>query len=163
MYRPPNTDLEQFLVKYKEMLREIMKKTENVVIGMDHNLDFLKSAVHKHTRSFIDLNLEQDLVPTITRPMHITKSTATLIDNILISQKFCGKFESNILIDNISDHLPTVLILKDMYTNRKDKVQIRTMDMRPSAIDAAVRYLHNVDWAEYTNNPSYDSNVSGIH
>ena len=163
MSRPPNTNLEQFLVEYKEMLREIKKKTENVVIGIDLNLDFLKSAVHKHTRSFIDLNLEQDLVPTITRPTHITKSTATLIDNILVSQKFCGKFESNILIDNISDHLPTVLTPKDMYTNRKDKVQIRTRDMRPSAIDAAVRYLHNVNWAEYTNNPDYDSNVSKIH
>ena len=95
--------------------------------------------------------------------MRITKSTATLIDNILVSQKFCGKFESNILIDNISDHLPTVLTLKDMYTSRKDKVQIRTRDMRPSAIDAVVRYLYNVDWTEYINNCSYDDNMSEIH
>ena len=71
------------------MLREVKKRTENVVIGLDHNLDFLKSAVHKNTCRFIDLNLEQELVPTITRPSHITKSTATLIDNILVSQKFC--------------------------------------------------------------------------
>ena len=40
IYRPPNTDLEQFLVEYGEMLREIKKRTENVVIGLDHNLDF---------------------------------------------------------------------------------------------------------------------------
>ena len=145
------------------MLREIKKRNENVVIGLDHNLDFLKSSVHKITRSFIDLNLEQDLVPTITIPTCITKSTATLIDNILVSQKFCGRFESNILIDNISDHLPTVLTLKDMYASRKDKVQIRTRDMRPSAIEAAVRHLYNVDWTEYTNNPDYDNNVSEIH
>ena len=145
------------------MLREVKKITENVVIGLYHNLDFLKSVVHKNTHSFIELNLEQELVPRITRPTCITKSTATLIDNKLVSQKFCGMFENNILIDDISDHLPTVLILKDMYTNRKDKVQIRTRDMQASVIDAAVRYLYSVDWTEYTNNPNYDHNVSEIH
>ena len=111
------------------MLKEIKKRTENVVLGLDHNLDFLKSAVHKGTHSFIDLNLEHDLVPTVTRPTCITKSSATLIDNILVSQKYCGRFESNILIDDISDHLPTVLVLKDMYTNKKDKVQIKSRDI----------------------------------
>ena len=142
------------------MLREIKKRTENVVIGLDHNLDFLKSAVHKSTRNFIDLNLEHNLVQTITRPTHITKNSATLIDNILVSQKFCGRFESNILIDNISDHLPTVLVIRDMYTNKKDKVQIKSRDMCPSAINAAIRHLHGVDWTEHMNNPNYDDNVS---
>ena len=109
------------------------------------------------------MNLEQELVPTITRPTCITKNSATLIDNILVSQKFCGRFESNILIDNISDHLPTVLVLRDMYTNRKDKVQIKSRDMHQSAIGAAVRYLQGIDWTEHINGPNYDDNVSRIH
>ena len=155
--------MEQFLVEYGEMLKEIKKRTENVVLGLDHNLDFLKSVVHKCTHSFIDLNLEHDLVPTIIRPTCITKSSAILIDNILVSQKFCGRFESNILIDDISDHLPTVLVLKDMYTNKKDKVQIKSRDMRPSSIDTVVRGLYRVDWTKYTNSPNYDYNVSKIH
>ena len=145
------------------MLKEIKTRTENVVLGLDHNLDFLKSTVHKGTHSFIDLNLEHDLVLTITRPTCIIKSSATLIDNILVSQKFCGRFESNILIDDISDHLPTVLMLKDMYTNKKDKVQIKSRDMHPSAIDAVIRELYGVDWTEYMNSPNYDDNVSKIH
>ena len=145
------------------MLRETKKGTENVVIGLDHNLDFLKSAVHKSTSNFIDLNLEHDLVPTITRPTCITKTSATLIDNILVRQKFCGRFENSILIDNISDHLPTVLVLRDMYTNKKDKVQIKSRDMCPSAINAAIRHLHSVDWTEHMSNPNYNDNVSKIH
>ena len=60
VYRPPNTNLDQFLTEYEEMLRELKKRTENVVVGLDHNQDFLKSAVHKSTHSFIDLNLEYD-------------------------------------------------------------------------------------------------------
>ena len=73
------------------------------------------------------------------------------------------RFESNILIDNISDHLPKDLVLKDMYTNKKDKVQIKTRDMHPSAIDAVTRQLYGIDWTEYTNSPNYDDNVSKIH
>ena len=145
------------------MLRELKKRTENIVVGLDHNLDFLKSAVHKSTRNFIDLNLEYDLVPTITRPTHITKTSATLIDNILVSQKFCGRFESNILIDNISDHLPTIIVLKDMYTNKKEKVQIKSRDMCPSTINAAIRHLQGVDWTDHMKNRNYDDNVSKIH
>ena len=109
------------------------------------------------------MNLEQELVPTITRPTCITKGTATLIDNILVSQKFCGKFESSILIDDISDHLPMVLTLKGLYTNKKDMVKINSRDMQPSAIDVLVRYLYSVDYTEYTNNPSSDENVIKIH
>ena len=109
------------------------------------------------------MNLEQELVPTITRPTRITKNSATLIDNILVSQKSCGRFESNILIDNISDHLPTILVLRDMYTNRKDKVQIKSRDMHQSAIGVAVRYLQGIDWTEHINGPNYDDNVSRIH
>ena len=134
-----------------------------MVIGLDHNLDFLKSALHKNTNRFIELNLEHDLVSTVTRPTQITKSNATLIDNILVSQKFCGRFESSILIDDISDHLPTVLVQKDVYTNKKDKVQIRSRDMEPSAIEAVVRNLNTIDWTDYTNTLIYDDNVSKIH
>ena len=42
VYRPPNTNLDQFLTEYEKMLRELKKRTENIVVGLDHNLDFLK-------------------------------------------------------------------------------------------------------------------------
>ena len=86
-----------------------------------------------------------------------------MIDNILVSQKFCGRFESKVLIDNISDHLPTIIVLKDMYTNKKEKVQIKSRDMRPSAINVAIRHLEGVDWSDYMKSQSYDDNVSKIH
>ena len=107
------------MVEYKQILSEVKKKSENVFMGLDHNLDFLKSAVHRNTCEFIELNLEQELVPTVTQLTHITKSMATLIDNILVSQKFDGKFESNILIDNISDHLTICLNPKRVVHKQK--------------------------------------------
>ena len=57
------------------------------------------------TQNFIELNLDSNLLPCITRPTRITKSTATLIDNVLISKNLQGKQDSKIIITDISDHL----------------------------------------------------------
>ena len=64
IYRPPNTDASKFVDEYCEILRQIKKcKYKNIVIGLDHNLDFLKSHHHGHTERFIEVNLEHLLIP----------------------------------------------------------------------------------------------------
>ena len=78
-----------------------------IVIGMDQNLDLLKS-----TRKFLGLILDCDLWPVITRPTRITQRSATLIHNIYISKNLQCKFDSAILLDDISDHLPSVALLR---------------------------------------------------
>ena len=35
---------------------------------MDHNLDLLKAMVHKDTQDFLDINLNENLLPCITHP-----------------------------------------------------------------------------------------------
>ena len=57
----------------------------SIIIGTDHNLDFIKNNVHQVTQDFIAYNLEANLIPVITHPTRIMKSSATLIDNIFIS------------------------------------------------------------------------------
>ena len=47
--------------------------------------------------------------------------------------------------------------------NKKTKVEITSRDMRPSSVDALVCHLNSIDWAEHTNGPNYDKNVSRIH
>ena len=54
---------------------------------MDHNLNLLKSNSHTSTQKFLDIIISNRLLPTITRPTRITQQTATLIDNILISEE----------------------------------------------------------------------------
>ena len=85
MYRAPNTDQTIFLNEYKKFI-ETIKKIPNseIILGMDHNLDLLKSHVHKKTQQFLNFNLDHDLFPVITRPTRITHTSATLIDNIFL-------------------------------------------------------------------------------
>ena len=125
MYRPPNTEIDKFNDEYNEILCKIKRRNYTyIVLGMDHNLDFLKCHTHKGTENFIQTNLDHLLFPTITRPTRITQSSATLIDNIIISQNLCGAFYSGIIPNDMSDHLPSVCILHSIQCPRKAPVRI---------------------------------------
>ena len=74
-------------------------------------MDFLKASRHTNTQKFLEYNLEINLLPVITKPTRITDTSATLIDNILISSKLQQAYHSGIIISDMSDHLPTVIKL----------------------------------------------------
>ena len=57
--------------------------------------------------------LDHNLLPTMTKPTRISKTSATLIDNILISKKSQPNYESLIIVDDLSDHLPCLVKLKN--------------------------------------------------
>ena len=68
----------------------------------------MKHEAHNPTKEFIDINLDLNLIPTITKPTRITKTSATLLDNIIVGKQF-HNFVANIAISDISDHLPTIM------------------------------------------------------
>ena len=68
-------------------MSKIKNEGKETILGMDHNLDLLKSNVHKQTQALLDDLNDKDILPTITCPIRITQNTATLIDNIFVSEK----------------------------------------------------------------------------
>ena len=89
MYKPPNTDAFGFITSLREIICKLNtnKKKPEMILGMDHNLNLLKCETHKGTHEFLDLMLHQ-LYPSVTRRSRVTQTTATLINNIFISEKF---------------------------------------------------------------------------
>ena len=125
LYRAPNTNQREFVSEYNLLLKQIRAlKPYGIILGMDHNLDLLKNSIHSFTHDFIDCNLNYGLMPTINRPTRITKTSATLIDNIFVSENFLGKYYSSILIDDLSDHLPCVTILENETNGKKSKKEL---------------------------------------
>ena len=81
-YQPPNTLANAFLSDYKKLIDSLNKTlgaSQTLTIGIGHNMDFLKSNVHKTTIEFIEYNLDSRLIPVISRPTRITRNSATLI------------------------------------------------------------------------------------
>ena len=116
-----------------------------MVISLDHNLDFLKSEMHGPTKLFIERILDLELYPTEGWPIRVMKSTATLIDNILISQNMVEKYSCNVVLDDISDHLPSDLALEGLNTAKTETIKITSRDTRERNIQALTRELMNVD------------------
>ena len=162
LYRVPNTNQLMFLKNYKELICKLKSTNSEVILGMDHNLDFLKSNLHENTQSFINHNLDNDLFPVITCPTRITHSTATLIDNIFLESRLTGQITSRILIDNISDHLPCVTMIRNLLPSKAFKRTVTSRDIRPKNLE-----LLNADLAESipTHNPDLDVNTQflGFH
>ena len=130
-------------------------------MGLDHNLDFLKSEKHPNTQSFLEFNLDSDLMPTITRPTRVTQKSATLIDNVFISKKLQNNFASSILIDNISNHFPSIVFLKNQKISKKEPLKIRTREINDSKIAELKKTLDRINWedrlSEYNANDAFNS------
>ena len=164
MYRPPNSDIPTFIASYSSLLCAIKKDNpKGIIVGLDHNLDFLKANRHNTTNEFIQCNLDFGLIPTITRPTRITKTSATLIDNIIVSQNLCGSFVSSILINDTSDHLPTVCVLDSVKLSKKEPMVIRSRNTRTKNVEALNRQLRDHDWSEDLSDPSPSKNMEKIH
>ena len=68
LYRPPNTNEKTFMTDYKLLLKQVNRYMGHKIIGMDHNLDFLKCENHRMTNEFLESNIDKNLLPCITRP-----------------------------------------------------------------------------------------------
>ena len=149
MYRSPNSDIPTFLASYNSLVCAMKRDCpKGIIIGLDHNLDFLKSSKHCTMNDFIQNNLDFGLIPTITRPTRITKSSATLIDNIIVSQNLCGSLVSSVLVRDISDHLLTVCILGSLVSAKKEPLVVKCRDTRLKNISALKRELSKHNWQD---------------
>lgn len=110
MYRPPDVSIDNFNNSFTEFFlhHNLMKKKYQLILAGDLNIDLLKSNVNDKINDFLNASLLYDLQPSITRPTRVTETSATLIDNIFINS-FCMLSSASILLDDISDHLPTLI------------------------------------------------------
>ena len=130
VYRPPNTTESKFNSLFEKLIKAICKTSKHSLIGLDQNLDLLKSNSHKPTQAFIETVLSNSHIPCITRPTRITKSSATLIDNILVSHDIYNSINCGIAISNLSDHFPCIITWPNTIKNKKNHLsfEVKKLD-----------------------------------
>ena len=128
LYRPPNNPPKEFMREYSELLKNLSKEKPELILGLDHNLDLLKITQHKPTEEFLECNIEGGMIPQITKPTRITQTSATLIDNVIVSKKLSSYIESRILIENISDHLLSLVSLGNYHLSQNKGIKIYSRD-----------------------------------
>ena len=141
LYRAPNTDETKLICHIEDTVNKVNseKGKKEVILGVDQNIDLLKSESHNATGRFLDAILSLKLWPVITRPTKITRKSATLIDNIYISTNLQHSFDSLLLIGNISDHLPMVALLKQTKLSNKTPFKHTSRKLN----DAKIKNINN--------------------
>ena len=130
----------------KYVVNQIKDKDCEHIVGLDHNLDFLKSHKHLDTQDFIEINLDNGLIPCIDKPTRITHQSATLIDNIIISHRLMTNQICKVLITDISDHFPSLAILNGNYLEKKPRPIVKTRNLDETKINMIRTVLDRHDW-----------------
>ena len=130
---------------------------------MDHNMDLLKSHQHEPTRDFIDILLELNIFPTITRPTRIMHTSATLIDNVFMSSKLHHSFASGIIISDISDHLLTLTLLKQTRLKDTTLLEFKSHNLNENKIQELNKNLQEIDWNGHLTSNDVSENFDWLH
>ena len=150
MYRPPNNTDDTFLESIIGIKHKLLKERERkeLIIGMDHNFDLLKSSEHKRTQHFLHSLLDKELFPTVTRPTRITHHSATLIDNIFVSSNLHKKYESAILINDMSDHLPILTMLRQTKLKNNTPLIFESRNLNEKNLEKINAELKQIKWED---------------
>ena len=149
IYRVPNTNEKHFINTYRELALKLKSEDKEIIIATDQNMDYLKVYTHHNTLDLLDTNLDLKLFPTILRPTRITNTTATLIDNIYLSEQLATKYFPFILDCDISDHLPCLTVFNKQHKNVKDPLILKTRHTDDEKLNKMSEKLTN--WSDYEN------------
>ena len=152
-YRPPNTTPALFVKNFSQQVEMLQQVNKKIIIGIDHNMDLLKTDRHHSTQDLLNSLLDLKLSPTILRPTRICHTAATLIDNIFISEELDkGRNCSYIMVENISDHLPCILNIPGIHRGLKERVSITYRDKKHLS-----ELIESLKATEWSNIVDYDS------
>ena len=128
LYRASNTSKMPLINHLGELIPKLSQECRNneIILGIDHNLDLIKSHLYALTQRFLDETLELGLWPNITQPSRIMQRSATLIDNIFISPKFQQSYNSALLLADILDHLPLLILVKQSKPRNKELITFQS-------------------------------------
>ena len=146
-YHAPNSDQKQFLTAYGELLTKLKSEKKQLIIGLDHNLDLLKSSSHKNTQSFLETNIGNGTFPCISKPTHITHTSATLIDNIFCSESLHSNCLSQILVNDLSEDLPCLCTYSNMFPTMNETQSVWKRSLTEKNILKINEELAQVNWS----------------
>lgn len=158
IYRPPNGDLQIFFQKLSailDLLKHKDKKNKLCICG-DFNIDLNNK--NKKSKEFKDILTSYNLKPTIINNTRITKTSATLIDNIIIND--FHYLNAQVIETGLSDH---TLQQIEFLINQPIEVQNfqRSRKYNDKNLKEAYDSLQNQDWHEIvnTNDPNIGYNA----
>ena len=162
VYRPPNSNLDNCISEFLDLLDFLAKKFHNrkIVISGDTNFNLLKVNDNPKIKDFINNLKMYNFIPVINKPTRITNTTSTLIDNSFINF-YEQSWKSGIIYENYSDHLPTFLIFPFSKDSLKSDPTVTNLQFRKFSAanyEAFYTILRDTNWPKALNINTTSSN-----
>ena len=146
VYRPPGTDLQQFTEVFDNTLSNIKSEQKRCYLLGDWNLNLLSYDCHVHTTNAVDMFYSYGFMPLINRPTRISKSSATIIDNIFTNNlSDLTSSYHGILISDISDHFP-IFHINENIGNVTQDLHIVKRSFSALNKEAFTEQVSNANW-----------------
>ena len=116
-----HTAIDNFVHDVDPILQTVSKEKKECYIMGDYNIDLLKDDSDRPTHDYLDLILSLPNIIDFIPNYRITEKSATIIDNILTNSD--NEITTRILVMDITDHFPTILMTKSNNKNvTKDSI-----------------------------------------
>lgn len=147
IYRPPNTNIEEFNNCLNDILESVQRENKLIYLLGDYNIDLLNSNHHNNSSQFIDIMYSYSLFPLINKPTRVTTQSTTLIDNIFCNDVHSSDLFNGILLSDISDHFPVFSVnIGRIISDKQSHIIIRSYSQ--IKINDFFRQLSSIDWNE---------------
>lgn len=154
VYRPPSGSLSEFCNELQSVLSDRSLIGADVVLTGDFNINLLQSSEGVgggDLNNFTDLMHSYSFLPHITKPTRFPEGgqvgVPSLLDHIWLNRLY--PCLSGIIISNVTDHMPTFIVLKNCDISFSDRVKIVFRDHSVGNID---KFLESVShWNFFLN------------
>ena len=136
---------------------------ERLLLGLDHNLDFLKHDMHLTTKEFIEYNIYHNLLPVITKPTRVTRNSATLIDNVIIGKSLQDDYDPSIIISDISDHFPSLVRMYKPSLFIKKPLRMETRVLNDDTVEMIRNQISETNWQQLLQNKNTNEAYNIYH
>ena len=157
-YRPPSGDVQSF-IKYLEKFFEITyREKKNIHFIGDFNLDSLKYNENHSIKNVFDLFIRNSVIPLITKPTRVTRTSETIIDHIFTNDYASQNIISGIITTDVSDHFPIFFVNKEIkFEKLSGKIEIMKRNLSKSNVKNFMQSLKSNDWGPVLNDPDPQS------
>ena len=157
IYRPPNSNLNDFMTYLQNLLNDpIFNNKDSYLVG-DFNIDLMKCNSMNAPQEFIELLMAASFSPSISKPTRVTELSATLIDNIF-SNSTPPPETAGIVLSDISDHYPIYTLSPINNKSNSSKKYITKRIITEENLSNFQNSLDIADWS--TVYQTQDVNVS---
>jgi hypothetical protein len=109
IYRSPDGKIDNFFNKLELVIQKLLVKCKTLILCRDWNIIFLQPS--PHARDLNNLLLRYNLKHIVNVPTRITKSTATLLDVVIMNERKSVN-SLKVMDQGLSDHYAQILSIR---------------------------------------------------